>query len=225
MQKTKLVSLMLLLTLLLSSCAFAQEDNSPLPINPILSSTSSTPEVEWGLREGTTSAPAAHDCDLENYYTIDIVHEPEYEESIVVYDIQGREIYSNSCSGEYRVEYVDNCILSVTVSTGTMNKVVTYVDIHSGRKAVYDNPVLAGNGVVCVVVPNEDDTKLAYQIYSMFEPDQPILEDEFEAAMWSIPHSAIMNASFWLKDTIYLTYMLPDEKYEKTLVIDVPEVD
>lgn len=225
MQKTKLVSLILLLTLLLSSCAFAQEDNSPLPINPILSSTSPTPEAEWGLWEEATSAPAAHDCDLENYYTIDIVHEPEYDVSIVVYDIEGREIYSDSYGKGFHVKYVDNCILSVTYYTGTMNKVVHYVDIHNGREAQYDNPVLAGNGVVCVVVPNEDDTKLVYQIYSMFEPDQPILEDEFEAAMWSIPHSAIMNSSFWLENVIYLTYMLPDEKYEKTIQIRVPEVD
>ena len=229
MQKTKLVSLMLLLTLLLTSCASAQEVN-PTSITPIPSSEETpapppTPEPDLGLQESVVFAPAAHDCDLKNYYTINITHEPEYEESIVVYDIQGREIHRDSYWKGFHVKYVDNCILAVACSTGTMNKDVTYVDVHSGRKAVYDNPILAGNGVVCVVVPNADKTKLVYQIYSMFEPDEPILEDEFEAAMWSIPHSAIMNASFWLEDVIYLTYMLPNEEYEKTIVIDVPEVD
>lgn len=222
MQKTKLVSLILLLTLLLTSCADAQEVN-PTSITPIPSPTSPTLESELGLRKGVAFVPTAHDCDLENYYITDIVHEPRYEESIVIYDIQGRQIYSDSTSGEFLVEYVDDCVLSVTVYTGTMNKVVDYVDVHSGRKAVYDNPILAGNGVVCVVVPNEDDTKLVYQIYSMFEPDKPILEGEFEAAMWSIPHSAIMNSSFWSKHTIYLTYMLPNEEYEKTITIFLPE--
>lgn len=192
-----------------------------------VASPSPTPQKEIGLRGDVLCVPAAHDCKLESYYKIYSIPDPKYDyiSGVVIYDIHGNEIYNETYIREFEVGYVDNCILSVTCFTGTMNKVVTYVDVHSGRKAVYDNPILAGNGVVCVVVPNEDDTKLVYQIYSMFEPDQPILEGEFEAAMWPIPHSAIMNSSFWLKDTIYLTYMLPDEKYEKTIVIDVPEVD
>ncbi len=190
-------------------------------------SASPMPEAELGLQEGVISVPAAHDCELKSYYKTYSIPDPKYDyiSGVAIYDIHGNEIYNETYIREFEVEYVDNCILSVIYFTGTMNKIVTYVDVHSGRKAIYDNPILAGNGVVCVVVPNVDDTKLVYQIYSMFEPDEPILEDEFEAAMWPIPHSAIMNASFWSKHTIYLTYMLPNEEYEKTIQIRVPEVD
>ncbi len=69
MKITKLINLVLLLMLLLSSCASAQGDSSP-SITPALSSTpfpfmkevptpSPTPEAELGLQEGVVSAPTA----------------------------------------------------------------------------------------------------------------------------------------------------------------------
>lgn len=163
-----------------------------------------------------------HYCNLENYYTINVTHEPEYSMHVVIHDIQGSEIYNETYTFEVAISHVGDCILSVSYYTGTMNTVVTYIDIHTGKTATYDNPVLAGHGVVCVVVPNLDDTKLVYKIYSMFEPGEPILVEEFDAAIWTIPHSAITNSSFWRDNTILLTYMLPDEEHEKTIMISLP---
>ncbi|HVI43012.1 MAG TPA: hypothetical protein VM577_20585 [Anaerovoracaceae bacterium] len=160
-----------------------------------------------------------HDCDLQSYYSVNITHEPEYSYNVIIHDIRGKEIYNKTSSKELRVEYIGDCVLSVSLSTGTMETIVDYVDIHTGKTAKYENPILAGHGVVCLVVPNVDKTKLRYEIHPMFEPEKMLKEGEFEAAIWIIPHSAITNASFSGEYVILLTYVLPDEESEKTMQI------